>query len=385
MLFDSGARSDNEPASHLDSEFEFLNRSARPAAERVRGLLENWAANYPESERAGLGPRLQAEFEATFFETFLYNVLHRLGCNVDVHPVLTPSAIARPDFRARFPSGDELVLEARVATDTSDAERRESARADVLFDEIEKVQSPNFFLSINEVSNPSGRQPPGRRVRAFIERQIAGLDPDEIAARLAHHGPDALTSWKFADDGFEFTFSVVPKSPEARGTAHRAIGIYPSESRSGGSSRSIRDAVLRKVGKYGPMTSPFVVAVNTLTSWGSNRTDVMEALFGSEQVVWSPHSDETRFGRAQNGVWGGKDGARNRHLSAVVVGSVFPWNLPVAPICVYHNPYAQHPCTDIEWRLTQARVTDGQIAWTEGVEPGILLGLESDWPGKLFD
>ena len=79
MLFDSGARSDNEPASHLDSEFEFLNRSARPAAERVRGLLENWAANYPESERAGLGPRLQAEFEATFFETFLYNVLHRLG------------------------------------------------------------------------------------------------------------------------------------------------------------------------------------------------------------------------------------------------------------------------------------------------------------------
>ena len=125
--------------------------------------------------------------------------------------------------------------------------------------------------------------------------------------------------------------------------------------------------------------------MNTLTSWGSNRTDVMEALFGSEQVVWSPHSDETRFGRAQNGVWGGKDGARNRHLSAVVVGSVFPWNLPVAPICVYHNPYAQHPCTDIEWRLTQARVTDGQIAWTEGVEPGILLGLESDWPGKLFD
>jgi hypothetical protein len=385
MLFDSGARTKHEPASHLEGEFVFLNRSARPAAERVRSLLESWAADYPDSERAGLGARLRAEFEATFFEMFLFQVLRNLGSEVEPHPLLSPTATARPDFKARFATGQHVVVEARVATDKSDAERREIARSSVLFDEIEKIESPNFFLSIDDVSNASERQPSGRRIRAFIERHIAELDPDEVAARLAEYGPDALTSWTFEEDGFGFTFSVVPKSPGARGKAGRTIGIYPSESRSGGSSGAIRDAVLRKAGKYGPATSPFVVAVNTLTSWGSNKTDVMDALFGAEQVVWSPHSNETRLNRARNGVWGGNDSPRNRHLSAVVIGSVFPWNLPVAPVCVYHNPHAQFPCTDVDWRFTQARVSDGRIAWTAGVEPGILLGLESGWPGRLFE
>jgi len=178
---------------------------------------------------------------------------------------------------------------------------------------------------------------------------------------------------------------VVPKSPEARGKSGRTIGIFPSESRWGGTSEAIRDAILRKVGKYGSVASPFVVAVNTLTSWGSNRTEAMEALFGSERVVWSPYSSETRLQRASNGVWAGKDARRNRHLSAVIVGSVFPWNLPLAPVCVYHNPYAQYPCTDVNWRLTQATVADARIAWSDGVEPGVLLGLESDWPGRLFE
>jgi hypothetical protein len=384
MLFHSGPRTDHEPASHLDGEFDFLDRSARPAAERVRVLLESWAEDYPESEGAALGARLRAEFEATFFEMFLFQVLCRLGCEVELHPLLAPTT-ARPDFLARFANGRELILEARVATDKSDAERREAARAGALFDEIKKIESPDFFLSIDEVSNPSAKQPSGRRVRAFIKRQIAELDPDEVAARLADCGPDSLPSWKFEEDGFEFTFSVVPKSPEARGKPGPAIGIYPSESRSGGSSQAIRDSIFRKVAKYGPATSPFVVAVNTLTSWGSNRTDVAEALLGSEQVVWSPHSSETRLRRAPNGVWGRSEAPRNRHLSAVVGGSVFPWNLPVAPVCVYHNPYAQYPCTDLDWCLPQALVADGRLAWTDGVEPGVLLGLQSDWPGKLFD
>ena len=385
MLFDSGQRTDHEPAAHLDGEFTFLNRSARPAAERVRGLLENWAAAFPDGERARLGTRLRAEFEATFFEMFLFHLLRSIGCQVQLHPSLAPTATAHPDFLARFANGPELIIEARVATDKSDAQRRQSARFGALFDEIEKIRSPNFVLSIDDVSSTTSRQPSGRRVRAFIERLIAPLDPDEISVRVANGVPDALPSWTFEEDGFELTFSVIPKLPEARGNGGRAIGVFPSESRLGGSSQAIRDAVLRKVGKYGHVTSAFVVAVNTLSSWGSDRADVTEALFGSEQVLWSSDAVAPHVGRAPNGVWRGSDGARNRHLSAVLVASVVPWNLPVAPVCIYHNPYAQHPCTDIDWRVTQARVGNGRILWTDGAEPGELLGLQTDWPGMLFD
>jgi hypothetical protein len=183
----------------------------------VRAVLESWAADYPAHEQVGLAARLGAEFEATFFEMFLFQVFRGLGSEVEPHPLLTSGATARPDFLARFPTSQALIVEARVATDRSDAERRESARSGVLFDEIEKIESPNFFLSIDDVSNASGRQPSGRRIRAFIERHIAGLDPDEVAERLAAYGPDAVPSWTLEEDGFEFTFSVVPKSPNARG------------------------------------------------------------------------------------------------------------------------------------------------------------------------
>ena len=117
MLFDSGPRTDHEPATHLDSEFALLNSSARPAAERVRALLESWARQYPESERAGLGARLRAEFEAAFFEMFLFYAFRGLGSEVEPHPRLSPAATARPDFLARLVTDSELIIEALVAND----------------------------------------------------------------------------------------------------------------------------------------------------------------------------------------------------------------------------------------------------------------------------
>jgi hypothetical protein len=385
MLFDDTERDYHSPALHGEDEFTFLNRSARPAAERVRHLLEDWAIGYPESEWSTLRARLRAEFGSVFFEMFLWHSLRALGCDVRAHPTLHHSAASRPDFLVRFPTGQEVVIEARVATDRSAQERNRDARTNTLFDEINKIESPSFFLRIGRVSHSNAVQPSGRKVRAFIERHLARLDPLEVTSTLEREGIEALPTWTFRDSGFELTVSVFPKSPPSRGGTGRAIGSYPSEYRWGGNTGAIRAAILRKVGKYGRVDRPFVIAVNALSSWGSDRPDVVDALFGSEQIVVSDDAAEPRTGRAPDGVWYARDGNRNRHLSAVLVCCVVPWNISTASIRLYHNPYAEHPCSNVGWRVPQAVWSEGTMTWVDGALPGALLGLEPGWPGELFD
>ena len=119
---------------------------------------------------------------------------------------------------------------------------------------------------------------------------------------------------------------------------------YPP--RWGGTSRErIRDAVVRKGGRYGEICSPFVVAVNACVIH-VDETDEMEALFGRETLVGNalrPEQDEVMV-RLGNGAWRGPSGPRYTRVSAVlIVDTLKPWTVAVAPVRLYHNPWAAHP------------------------------------------
>ena len=51
MLFTDRTRTDLGPPGHTESEFEYLDRSARPEAERVRQVLDEWLSRYPPQEQ----------------------------------------------------------------------------------------------------------------------------------------------------------------------------------------------------------------------------------------------------------------------------------------------------------------------------------------------
>jgi len=49
-LFDEIERKDTGPEPESEAEYEYINRSARPDAQKIRSLLEDWFSRYPEKQ-----------------------------------------------------------------------------------------------------------------------------------------------------------------------------------------------------------------------------------------------------------------------------------------------------------------------------------------------
>src|ERR671930_2550802 len=106
-LFEDFERSDQRPKLHGESDFEFLNRSARPPWERVRMELETWFATYPPRWQADLAARFQQrtpeQHLAAWWDLYVFRLFAQLGFDLEPHPALSGSP-ARPDFHAEHES-----------------------------------------------------------------------------------------------------------------------------------------------------------------------------------------------------------------------------------------------------------------------------------------
>jgi hypothetical protein len=361
-LFENSNRTYDAPALHNEDVFDFFNRSARPASARIRETLETWFAHYPDNNKVELKARFQSGFHSPFYELFLHELLLKIDCSVYVHPAADSGSSTRPDFLAKFPSGDKVFVEAVVLTDEPKSEKARRARNNTLYDEINRIKSQDFFLDIRSVKNPQRIQPSGRKIQVFLNKRLKGLNPDAILETIRKYGFDAVPKWTFSDGDFELEVSPVPKSPKRRGKSEdRFIGIYPGESRWGGSAKSLRSSVATKARQHGHLNRPYVIAMNSLSIWGADEDDISEAFYGSQGVFHS-------YSR----------------ISAVLVTEIHPSNIPSASMCLYHNPFAARPCTGLPWQVNQATYCETKLKVIKGVSVGELMGLSQTWPGKLF-
>lgn len=342
-LFDNFNRTYGAPALNNEDKFHFYNRSAWPASARIRDTLETWFTHYPDKCKAELKARLQSEFDSAFHELFLHELLLRIGCEVSVHPSAGNHSKTHPDFLAKFPSGAEVFVEAVLSEGESDEEKSRHALLNTLYDEINKIKSPDFFLGIVSIDNPEGIQPSGRKIRIFLNQKLKSLNPDQISE---------VPRWIFRDGKFELEAFPIPKSPQSRGKpGHRFIGGEPGGVHWGGSAATLQSSITRKAKQHGRVNKPYIVAINSLSVWGTDEDDISKALYDSQGVF-----------------------ANYSRISAVLVTEVYPSNVPVAPICLYHNPYAAKPCTGFPWRVNQGAYR------VKGVSIGELLGLPPKWP-----
>src|SRR5580704_6976925 len=85
-VFDDIVREDMAVPLPDETQFAYLNRSARPEAARVRKLVDEWFAEYPESHRKALVGRFRSPIDddhrSAFFELFLHHFALARGCNV---------------------------------------------------------------------------------------------------------------------------------------------------------------------------------------------------------------------------------------------------------------------------------------------------------------
>jgi len=378
-LFDQIERQGTGPRLYAQPDFDYLNKSARPGVEVIRQTLEDWFSRYPAAHR----PELRAQFRSdnyqhrsAHFELVLHECLLRLGVTVEVHPAIQGTN-RRPDFLATSPNGTNWYLEAVLATNQTREEAAAEARKNQVYDAINQLDSPDFFIGLDPIGSPE-TPPSGQHIRTFLTERLAGLNRDEIVALLEQQdvpGFEALPHWQYEHDGWTIDFFPLPKSESLRGqTGVRPIGLEFSGVQLLQPKESIRNAVQRKAGRYGELAFPYIVAVNVLSDF-VDRTDEVEALFGDEQGPGEP--------RIANGVWRGVGGAQNTRVSGVAIFERLEQsNLPRLVSCLYHNPWAVRPYQGELDRLTHAVVNENKLQFLDGESLGTILGLPTGWPGE---
>ncbi len=379
-LFDDVPRTRRGPAAHFEDSFSFLTTSSQPYAANVRDLLEHWFSRYPSSERAELRSKFRNEFDVAFFELFLHEVLLRLGCRVTVHPEI-PSTRSKPDFEVESSSGSWYV-EARVASDKPATELAKDRALAVFFDEVDRLSIDDYFLHLETVEFPPGFPPSARRFRRYVEECVGQVDYHALH-ELAEMGKSGvLPSFEYREKEALVEFTLIPIKPERRGReGKRAIGMFPFKTRWGSSATAIRRALTRKGGKYGRLPAPFVIAVNSTSEWGTRREDVMEALFGREGVTIQSKPGHGVLGQNTESFWIGPTGPQHRRVSAALIGTVNPYNLAIAELILWINPWATIPYSGPFLDLSYASVTEEEISFHEGVPLRDLLQIPVDWPG----
>lgn len=114
-VFTEGPRCDARPPYPKESAQAYLDRSADPAADRLRSLIEDWLGGYPVSQEPELAARLRSrrddQHRSAFFELLLHRLLGSLGHRILAIEPKLPHTSKSPDFLVESAEGARFYLE----------------------------------------------------------------------------------------------------------------------------------------------------------------------------------------------------------------------------------------------------------------------------------
>jgi hypothetical protein len=390
-LFDEMVRREMRPRRENEGGFDYMNTSARPGIAAVRDLLEAWFDHLPDAAKADVRARFRSrddiQHKGASYELFWHELLRASGYEVEVHPELV-NVPTNPDFLARgIDQIPKFYLEATLTMRPGNASG--DRRLAELQDTLNRMNSPDYFLDVEYRGTPMNNIR-GRIIRERLEEWLGHLDFDQISRLYGDQNYDAVPRFAWEEEHLLLTFRPIPKGPQFRGQpGARPVGMVmpmDMELRELRTHDDIRAAVEGKATKYGELDLPFVVAVNVLDDFCDDQ-DIRNALFGEEQVVAVRQPDgqwRHEWGRrVPNGVWYGRNGPRNRSVSAVVVThQLTPTTLRTRTAEIVHNPWATRPLPEACLGLPHFSVSlpDGHIQRIQGRSPGDILAVPNPWP-----
>jgi hypothetical protein len=389
-IFSAVERTDPSPAGHGDSHFEFIDRVAGHYWDQVRGLIEDWFSRLCPDAQADVRGRLRSrddrQSKGAFFELYLHECLLRMGYTVTCHPEVEGTS-RRPDFLAEK-DGGAVYVEARSAS-SSDVVVGAAARVNTLYESLDKIDSPNFFLWI-DVEEQGGDPLRARPLRSKLEKWLRELDPD--AYRDRGNGRRDFPDLSYEADGWRIQFHALPKSPEARGKEGvRPLGIF-----GGGRAflvhdeEGIKNALSDKGSAYGPLGAPYVVAVAS-SSITTDDYDVKNALYGTEALlIGTGPGGETNpdaLVRNPDGYWYKGDHWDHRHVSAVlVVKQLHPAFVGSQQHTIWEHPDPEWSVPPLPmWRRSTVDAHGAMHFANPARTPTEWFGLTNPWPtGEPF-
>jgi hypothetical protein len=368
-----------------------LERSSDSIAVAIRRLLDEWIVSYPEANLDDMAARFRSGddtlFLSAFFELYLFKLAVKLGYEVEVHPISAETHRNRPDFLLHGPSGEKVYLEAVLVAETSQVDRSSNSLKSTLIDALNKLESPNFFIGIEERGRPKPA-PLLSKLKADLRLWLDSLDPDACVELMKCRGLGQLPEFRWEHDGWKIRFLAHPKSPSLRGQPNvRTVGIQESGLRLVDPVKAIRKSLRKKVSRYGRLDYPYIIAVDALQPYVGKRA-IEEALFGGTRTVWTidpQGKEESMLEPAGDGVLIGTNQTRNTRLSAVLFAvCVFPTTVASkeSKTYLYHNPWAEKPYRGAMCAFPQAKLEAGGLTEVEGIHAKDILGIDPDW---LYD
>ena len=360
-LFEQFVRTDHRHAYRSEPDYEFLNRSAWPACENIREVLERWFAGYPASHKDDLRARFSERdhnHAAAYFELYLHQVLSRLGLSPEVHP--DPEiGKGRPDFAIAGAKGSRSYLEAHVVHkrrwDSDDPLENE------LLDAIDAVAGPqptHIGVAVSTegtLQRSHQRDPLQRQVRQWLD----SIDPKGLSPSDRHHNPRLCIR---RDDWVAELVAFGPLSLPSR----RLIQMGPTRAGFLNEGPLLADSLKKKVKRYGTLDRGLILAINTNDVFTSDQ-DEHEALLG-----------------IRNGVWLTDSAARHQRLHGVLFfRGLLLSNMHSVVSHLYVNPNTQADIPEELLRINSMWQRNGTWHLKNGMSLGEILELPGDWPGEV--
>jgi hypothetical protein len=307
-----------------------------PRWAQERENIERWVKLLPETSQEKFVHRLRDpdQFSAAYSELVVGALLRQCGHQPEYEK---PLGDRTPDWYVH-PTEDTPAFFVEVATvfPTSEVQARTREWDELRF-RLEEIEH-YFHIWIYAPPETSLKGADQKRIVRFVRDWLDTLDPETV------NEPQEKI---YENEDLRISFRAIPKKVTHKGpvaTGGPGITFLIDVKR-------LQHILRKKLGAYRQARvegTPLVVALVPTFESGFSEDDVLDALFGQEQVIISFQGDKiitVESGRSETGLItpklqkGGTPIVHNRRLSAVL------WVTTNAPpsMKVFHNPYALHP------------------------------------------
>ena len=277
--------------------------------------------------------------------------------------------------------GIEFYLEAKEAKEISAEQQAQKNRYDQVYDSLNKLKIPNYFIKIDKLILKSDKQPAVTRYSEKIEKEIAKFDPNIVTNQIVKYGLDASPKITLDNDELILQLTLIPKDPDKRNEINRAIGIYPFESYFGGDETYLRKSFSKKANRYGVLDKPYIIGINTLGSSFIGDYDINNLIWGSLAVSWStdPNNNDLKPVRMPDGLFRNIQGSTYKNVSAILITNVMQYNLAVSNYWLVKNPNAKQEINLENIGLSYQSVIENKISIKMGKSISEILRISKDW------
>ena len=340
----------------------------------MRRTLMGWCDLLPQAARPDVERRLwkrkpPSASTSAFWELYLYVALRRRGLQVTVH---TPGERggSRLDFAVRSDRG-EVLIEALSLLEEGDVLRRNRVLDDVAR-QMRGAWMPGFMLSAS-VSTIGSRFPgriAGAQVRTWLEDLLRS------GTRAPHEREFQILDCRFAVCA---TPCEDAQEPPAWIPVHGPARTVFDEFR-------LHGKLVEKVGKYGSLDAPLVIAVHVSHSL-MLAEDVAQVLYGAPAgaplhtfAVPGARGGRPRLARA---IWGPTSRIDRRRLAGVLFAdfTLQPWALRRSAPVLFLAPGADlGELAELPWPVVRRdEPTESRRVWTGRTDAARWLELPIEW------